>query len=232
MARTLQLTFGDQRFGYFVMNGKQYQIIGQLDRPFRNEPDDLKRLQVRARDGQARLARQPGHLAGAHGAGGALPLRSLRLGDRLGRHGRRLHARRRYPRHGRGGARSRCRRPSTAPSPAQAREFADSSSSLLFAFALALLIVYLVLAAQFESFVDPFIILLSVPLALSGAVLSLRLTGSSLNIFSQIGIIMLVGLVTKNGILIVEFANQRRDAGARSSGRRAPPPRSTASARS
>jgi multidrug efflux pump len=96
----------------------------------------------------------------------------------------------------------------------QSREFVDSSSSLLFAFGLALLIVYLVLAAQFESFIDPLIILLSVPLALAGAALSLQLTGSSLNIFSQIGIIMLVGLVTKNGILIVEFANQRRDAGA------------------
>jgi len=95
----------------------------------------------------------------------------------------------------------------------QAREFRDSSSSLLFAFGLALLIVYLVLAAQFESFIDPLIVLLSVPLALSGAVLSLDLTQSSLNIFSQIGLVMLVGLVTKNGILIVEFANQKRAAG-------------------
>jgi multidrug efflux pump len=95
----------------------------------------------------------------------------------------------------------------------QARDFADSSSSLAFAFGLALLIVFLVLAAQFESFIDPIIILLSVPMAVSGAVLALSLTDSSLNVFSQIGIIMLIGLVTKNGILIVEFANQRRDAG-------------------
>src|SRR5690606_6166811 len=95
----------------------------------------------------------------------------------------------------------------------EARDFADSSSSLLFAFALALLIIYLVLSAQFESFVDPLIILLTVPLSLGGALVALELTGSSLNVFSQIGIIMLVGLVTKNGILIVEFANQRREEG-------------------
>jgi multidrug efflux pump len=95
----------------------------------------------------------------------------------------------------------------------QSRDFADSSSSLLFAFILALLIIYLVLAAQFESFSDPLIIILTVPLSLAGAFLSLHLTGQSLNIFSQIGIIMLIGIVTKNGILIVEFANQQREVG-------------------
>src|SRR5690606_17426202 len=95
----------------------------------------------------------------------------------------------------------------------EARDFADSSSSLVFTFALALLIVFLVLAAQFESFIDPFVILLTVPMSLAGALLALRWTDSSLNIFSQIGIIMLVGLVTKNGILIVEFANQKREQG-------------------
>src|SRR5690606_8979323 len=95
----------------------------------------------------------------------------------------------------------------------QSRDFADSSGSLAFTFAFALLLVYLVLAAQFESFVDPIIIFTTVPLSMTGAVLSLWLTGQSLNVFSQIGIIMLVGLVTKNGILVVEFANQRRDEG-------------------
>ena len=95
----------------------------------------------------------------------------------------------------------------------QSRDFADSSSSLAFTFAFALLLVYLVLAAQFESFVDPVIIFMTVPLSMTGAVLSLWATGQSLNVFSQIGIIMLVGLVTKNGILVVEFANQRRDDG-------------------
>ncbi len=95
----------------------------------------------------------------------------------------------------------------------QSRDFAESSSSLLFAFLLALLIIYLVLAAQFESFIDPLIIILTVPLSLAGALLTLHLTGQTLNVFSQIGIIMLVGLVTKNGILIVEFANQRKEQG-------------------
>jgi multidrug efflux pump len=93
------------------------------------------------------------------------------------------------------------------------RDFAESSSNTSFAFLLALVLIYLVLAAQFESFIDPFIIMITVPLALAGAVLSLQLFGQTLNIFSQIGIIMLIGLVTKNGILIVEFANQKREAG-------------------
>jgi multidrug efflux pump len=212
VARTLQLTFGDQRFGYFVMNGKQYQIIGQLDRPFRNEPEDLKRLRVRARDGQmvsldnlvtweertvpSALYRFDRYVSATISSGLA---EGYTLGDGIQ-------------------ALDEVAREVLPPTfnktlAGQAREFRDSSSSLLFAFGLALLIVYLVLAAQFESFVDPLIILLSVPLALSGAVLSLSLTDSSLNIFSQIGVIMLVGLVTKNGILIVEFANQKRDAG-------------------
>src|SRR5690606_23711478 len=93
------------------------------------------------------------------------------------------------------------------------RDFADAGSSLLFAFGLALALIYLVLAAQFESFRDPLIILVTVPLSVAGALLGLALFGQTLNVFSQIGIIMLIGLVTKNGILIVEFANQRRAAG-------------------
>jgi multidrug efflux pump len=212
VARTLQLTFGDQRFGYFVMNGKQYQILGQLDRSFRNEPSDLRRLHVRGRDNElvsldslvswqertvpSALYRFDRYVSATVSAG-------LGEGYTLGDGIQALDEV------------SREILPPTFNSTlaGQAREFRDSSSSLLFAFGLALLIVYLVLAAQFESFIDPFTILLSVPLALSGAVLSLQLTGSSLNIFSQIGIIMLVGLVTKNGILIVEFANQKRDAG-------------------
>jgi len=213
VARTLQLTFGDQRLGYFVMNGKQYQVIGQLDRPFRNEPEDLRRVQVRSREGRmvsldnlvswgertvpSALYRFDRYVSATVSAGLA---EGYTLGDGLA-------------------AMNQVAAEVLPPSfnralAGQSREFVDSSSSLLFAFGLALLIVYLVLAAQFESFIDPLIILLSVPLALAGAALSLQLTGSSLNIFSQIGIIMLVGLVTKNGILIVEFANQRRDAGA------------------
>jgi len=93
------------------------------------------------------------------------------------------------------------------------KEFVESSSSLIFTFGLAIILIFLVLAAQFESFRDPCIIMLTVPLAIAGAVMSLSFFGQTLNIFSQIGQIMLIGLVTKNGILIVEFANQRREAG-------------------
>jgi multidrug efflux pump len=212
VARTLQLTFGDQRFGYFVMNGKQYQILGQLDRAFRNEPEDLKRLMVRTRDGglvsldnlvtlQERTV--PSALYRFDRYVSATVSSGLAEGHTLGDGIAALHE----------VAAEVLPTTFNRTLAGQAREFADSSSSLVFAFGLALLIVFLVLAAQFESFIDPFTILLSVPLALSGAVLSLQLSGSSLNIFSQIGIIMLVGLVTKNGILIVEFANQKRDAG-------------------
>jgi multidrug efflux pump len=95
----------------------------------------------------------------------------------------------------------------------QSRDYAESSASLIFAFLFAIVLIYLVLAAQFESLIDPFIILLTVPMAVTGALLSLWLTGESINIFSQIGIIMLIGLITKNGILIVEFANQRKEEG-------------------
>jgi multidrug efflux pump subunit AcrB len=97
------------------------------------------------------------------------------------------------------------------------RDFKESSGNILFAFLLALLLIYLILAAQFESFVDPFIIMFTVPLAIAGAVLSLYLFGQTLNIFSQIGMIMLIGLVTKNGILIVEFANQSQEKGMKKS---------------
>jgi multidrug efflux pump len=95
----------------------------------------------------------------------------------------------------------------------QSRDYAESSSSLIFAFIFAIILIYLVLAAQFESLIDPFIILLTVPMAVTGALLSLSITGQTINIFSQIGIIMLIGLITKNGILIVEFANQRKEEG-------------------
>ncbi|MFA4864082.1 MAG: efflux RND transporter permease subunit, partial [Bacteroidales bacterium] len=93
------------------------------------------------------------------------------------------------------------------------KEYEDSSSSLMFAFLLALVLIYLILAAQFESYIDPLIIMFTVPLALAGAVLSLWIFGQTINIFSQIGVIVLIGIVTKNGILIVEFANQRKTAG-------------------
>lgn len=212
VARSLQLSFGDQRLGYFVMNGKQYQVLGQLDRPFRSRPEALKELSVRSRDGQLvsldnlvtwKEHTVPGAIyrhdryVSATVSGG--PAQGYTLGD--GIEALDQVARQVLP------------ATFNTTLAGQSRDFRDSSSSLAFAFALALLIVYLVLAAQFESFVDPAVILLSVPLSLAGALVALSITGSTLNVFSQIGLVMLVGLVTKNGILIVEFANQRRDQG-------------------
>ena len=95
----------------------------------------------------------------------------------------------------------------------ESREYRTAGGAVLFTFAMALLIVYLVLAAQFESFIHPIVIMLTVPLAVLGALIGLALTGGTLNLFSQIGIVMLVGLAAKNGILIVDFANQLRDEG-------------------
>ncbi len=209
VARTLQLSFGDQRVGYYVQDGKQYQVISQLSRPFRNEPSDLRDLFVRSSSGElvsldnlitwqervvpSAIYRYDRYVSATVSAGLA---DGHTLGDGIA-------------------ALDQVAEQVLPPSidttlAGEAKDFADSSSSLLFAFGLSLLIIYLVLAAQFESFVDPIIILLTVPLSLGGAIGALQVTGSSLNVFSEIGIIMLIGLVTKNGILIVEFANQRK----------------------
>jgi multidrug efflux pump len=213
VARSLQLAFGDSRFGYFVMRGKQYQVIGQLDRGDRNEPADLKRLHVRGTTGElvaldnlvhTEAQTVPGAIYRFDRYVSATVSAGLSPGYTLGDGVTALDevAKEALP-------------PTFATAlTGEARDFRDSSSSLLFAFGLALLIVFLALAAQFESLIDPFIILLTVPMSLGGAIGALILTGSTLNIFSQIGIIMLIGLVTKNGILIVEFANHRRVAGA------------------
>ena len=212
IGRTLQLAFGETRFGYFVMEGRQYQVIGQVARADRNEPDDLRRLHVRSRSGRL------------------VPLDNLvTLEETVGppaiyRYNRFVSATLSgtpAPGYTLGQALAALDEVAAAQLPesittdlaGQSRDFLDSSRSLLFAFLFALVLIYLVLAAQFESFRDPLIILLTVPLSIAGAVLSLWLTGLTLNVFSQIGIIMLIGLVTKNGILIVEFANQRRHAG-------------------
>ncbi len=212
IGRTLQLAFGETRFGYFVMEGRQYQVIGQVARADRNEPNDLRRLHVRSRSGRL------------------VPLDNLvTLEETVGppaiyRYNRFVAATLSgtpAPGYTLGQALAALDEVAAAQLPesittdlaGQSRDFLDSSSSLLFAFVFALVLIYLVLAAQFESFRDPLIILLTVPLSIAGAVLSLWFTGLTLNVFSQIGIIMLIGLVTKNGILIVEFANQRRHAG-------------------
>lgn len=212
VAQTLQLAYAGQRFGYFIMDGKQYQVIGQMQRQFRNEPLDLRSLYVRNARGEivqldnlVSLSEQssPPQLyrfdryVSATVSAGLAPGKTLSDGiEAMGAIADRV-----------------LDQSFRTALDGESRDFSESSSSLLFAFALALILIYLVLAAQFESFIDPFIILFTVPLAITGAFGSLWLFGQTLNIFSQIGIIMLIGLVTKNGILIVEFANQRQQQG-------------------
>jgi multidrug efflux pump len=212
VARTLQLAYGGQRFGYFLRDDRQYQVIGQVERGDRNEPGDLASLFVRSRGGAmisldnlVRLDETIGPAAvyrfnrftsATISAGLA---EGKTVGDGIAALDE-ITAQRLPPEI----------RTSLA---GQSRDFADAGASLLFAFGLAIALIYLMLAAQFESFRDPVIILVSVPLSIAGALASLWLLGQTLNVFSQIGLIMLIGLVTKNGILIVEFANQRKRSG-------------------
>lgn len=212
VAETMQLYFSGQRFGYFIKDGKQYDVIGQAEKAKRDEPSDLKEIQVRNKDGILipidnlvdvkeessppqlyRYNRYVSATVSADPAEGQTIGNGIETMDKIA-------------------AEVLPEGFSTSLS-GTSKEFAESGSSLIFAFLLALILVYLVLAAQFESFADPLIIMLTVPLALAGAVLSLWLFDQTLNIFSEIGIIVLVGLVTKNGILIVEFANQRKEQG-------------------
>jgi multidrug efflux pump len=212
IARTLEFSYSGRRFGYFLKDGKQYQVIAQMQREDRNDPGDLDKLHVRNAAGTMiplsnvvtlEESASPAAIFRFNRAVSATvqatPAPGYTLGDGIEEMDR--IAEEVLPEGFR-----------TSLS-GQSRDFAESSSSLLFAFLLALLIIYLVLSAQFESFRDPFIILLTVPLSVAGAMLSLHFTDQTLNVFSQIGIIMLIGLVTKNGILIVEFANQRKAAG-------------------
>ncbi len=212
ISQTLSLAFSGQRFGFYVMNSKQYQVIGQMERESRNKPLDLKSLYVRNNRGamiqldnlvSLREEINPPQLYRFNrfvsATVSANPARGITIGqgiDEMDRIAERVLD----------------DRYSTALAGAS-KDFAESSSSLVFAFVFALILIYLVLAAQFESFRDPLIIMFTVPLALAGAVLTLWYFRDTLNIFSQIGIIMLIGLVAKNGILIVEFANQRKAQG-------------------
>jgi multidrug efflux pump len=212
VAQTLQLSLSGQRFGYFIMNGRQYQVIGQFEEIDRDAPIDLTSLFVRSNTGELiqldnlvtiqerssppQLYHNNRYMSATVTAGLA-PGRSI--GDGIE-------------------AMDRIRdkvldKTFSTDLGGESRDFVESSSNTSFAFALALLLIYLILAAQFESFIDPFIIILTVPMAVAGALLSLWLFGQTWNIFSQIGTIMLIGLVTKNGILIVEFANQLREQG-------------------
>ncbi|AMQ01508.1 Acriflavin resistance protein [Pedobacter cryoconitis] len=212
IAQTLQLGLSGQRFSYFFMNGKQYQVIGQFDRGNRKDPLDLSSVYVRNDKGEliqvdnlvsAKEESSPPQLyrnnrfTAATVSAGLAPGKSI--GDGIA-------------------AMDRIRdkildETFSTDLSGESRDFQESSSNTMFAFGLALLLVYLILSAQFESFKDPIIIIMTVPMAVAGAFLSLWLFGQSWNIFSQIGTIMLIGLVTKNGILIVEFANQLKENG-------------------
>jgi multidrug efflux pump len=198
--------------GYFYMNGKQYQILGEINRQQRNTPVDLKTIYLKNKNGQMiqmdnlvklqetvappQLYRY-NRFSSATVSAGLSPGYSLGQGleemDRI--------------------AAEVLDDSFRTTLEGESRNFRESSSSLLFAFGLAILLIFLVLAAQFESFKDPLVIMLSVPLAVFGAMLFMWMFGVTMNIYSQIGIIMLIGLVAKNGILIVEFANQRQESG-------------------
>jgi multidrug efflux pump len=212
IAQTLQLALSGQRFSYFNMEGKQYQVIGQFERAKRDEPLDLKSMYAKNIKGEmiqldnvVTIVEQssPPQLYHYNRYQAATVSAGLAEGKTIGDGIQEMEA-----------ISKRVLDDSfstalTGPS----RDFQESSSNVMFAFILALIIIYLVLAAQFESFIDPLTIMITVPLALCGALLSLWYFNQTLNIFSQIGIIMLIGLVTKNGILIVEFANQLKEQG-------------------
>ena len=207
IAQTLQLALSGQRFSYFTMNGKQYAVVGQFDRANRDEPLDLTSIFVRNTKGDliqldnvVNITEQssPPQLYHNNRFMSATVSAALAPGKTIG-DGIKVMDRVK--------AEVLDDTFSTALA-GSSRDFAESSSNILFAFLLSLILIYLILSAQFESFIDPFIIMITVPLAIAGALLSLWIFGQTLNIFSQIGIIMLIGLVTKNGILIVEFANQ------------------------
>ncbi len=212
VAQTLQMSLSGQRFGYFMMNGKQYQVMGQFDRKDRATPNDLASIYVRNNTGDLiqlsniveleerssppQLFHNNRYMSATVSAGLA-PGRSMGEGI---------------------AAMERIREKVldesfTTDLGGESRDFVESGSNTMFAFGLAVLLIFLILAAQFESFTDPIIIIITVPLAVAGALFSLWLFGQTWNIFSQIGTIMLIGLVTKNGILIVEFANQLREEG-------------------
>ena len=212
IAQTLQYGLSGQRLGYLYMNGKQYEIIGEINRQQRNDPNNLKAIYMRSADGKMiqmenlvdlmesiappKLYRYNRFVSATISAGladGKTIGEGLDEMDKI--------------------AKSTLDETFRTALAGDSKEFRESSSSLIFAFGLALLLIYLILTAQFGSFKDPFVIMLTVPLAICGALIFMTVGGQTMNIFSQIGIIMLIGLVAKNGILIVEFANQRQKSG-------------------
>jgi multidrug efflux pump len=212
IGRTLQLALSGRRYGYFIYNDRQYEVIGQLDREERAAPENLRSLFVKTASNEMvsldnlvslKEGISPPAIYRYNQAYSvtisATPPPGVSLGEAIKEldniTGKVLP------------------KGFSTDLAGQSRDYAESSSSLVFAFIFAIILIYLVLAAQFESLIDPFIILLTVPMAVTGALLSLWFTGQSVNIFSEIGIIMLIGLITKNGILIVEFANHNKKEG-------------------
>jgi multidrug efflux pump len=212
IAQTLQLALSEQRLGYFVMDGKQYEVIGQVRRDARDETVDLRNLYTSSAGRppvvldklvQVTETSSPPQIYRFDRYRSATVSAALAPGKTIGDGIEAMAAI----------AKQQLDETFATTLAGESRDFAESAGSLAYVFALALVLVYLALAAQFESFRDPLIIMFTVPLAAAGALLSLWYFNQTLNIFSQIGMIMLIGLVTKNGILIVEFANQRKAAG-------------------
>ncbi len=212
VAQTIQLALSGQRFGYYIKGDKQYQVVGQVSRENRDDPNDIKNLFVKNSKGEmiqldniitVTERSSPPQLYHYNRFQSATIQAGLAPGKTIG------------------DGINEMKKISneilddsfTTSLTGASRDFAESSSNILFAFLLALVLIYLLLAAQFESFIEPLIIMLTVPMALSGALFSLWYFNQTLNIFSQIGMIMLIGLVTKNGILIIEFANQLKEKG-------------------
>jgi multidrug efflux pump len=212
VAQTIQLALSGQRFGYYIKGDKQYQVLGQVNREKRDDPSDIKDLYVRNNKGNMiqldniisieEQSSPPQYYhynryQSATVSAGLAPGKTIGDGiDAMNKIAKEVLD-------------DSFKTALTGAS----RDFSESSSNILFAFVLALVLIYLLLAAQFESFIEPIIIMLTVPMALSGALFSLWYFNQTLNIFSQIGMIMLLGLVTKNGILIIEFTNQLRKKG-------------------
>lgn len=212
IAQTLQLAYSNLRFGYFTREGKQYQVMGQVQRINRDDPDDLKSLYVRTTSGElvsidnlvtVRESTTPPSLYHFNRYKSATISAGLAPGNTIGDGIKAMES-----------IKAELLDDSFATSlSGTSRDYSESSSNTMFAFILAAILIYLILAAQFESFSDPLTIMITVPLAIAGAFIALAVFNQTLNIFSQIGMIMLIGLVTKNGILIVEFANQKREEG-------------------
>ena len=212
IAQTLQYGLSGQRMGYFYMNGKQYEIVGEINRQQRNKPVDLKSIYIRS--GNSEMIQMDNLIELAEGIAppqlyrynrfvAATVSAGLAEGKTIGEGLDAMDAI----------AAEVLDDTFRTALTGESKEYRESSSSLMFAFILALVLIYLILAAQFESFKDPFVIMLTVPLAVGGALIFMHFKDQTMNIYSQIGIIMLIGLVAKNGILIVEFANQKQETG-------------------